>query len=48
MHTPPRILIVDDNETNRDNLRTRLRPQGYELMEAGELLHFRSWPLRVT
>ncbi len=36
MHTPPRILIVDDNETNRDILRTRLRPQGYELMEAGD------------
>ena len=36
MHNPPRILIVDDNETNRDILRTRLRPQGYELMEAGD------------
>ena len=36
MHTPPRILIVDDNETNRDILRTRLRPQGYELMEASD------------
>jgi adenylate cyclase len=36
MHTPPRILIVDDNETNRDILRTRLRPQDYELMEAGD------------
>ena len=36
MHTPPRILIVDDNETNRDILRTRLRTQGYELMEAAD------------
>ena len=36
MHTPPRILIVDDNETNRDILCTRLRPQGYELMEAAD------------
>jgi len=36
MHNPPRILIVDDNETNRDILRTRLGPHGYELMEAGD------------
>jgi len=36
MHQPPRILIVDDNETNRDILRTRLRPQGYELLEAAD------------
>jgi adenylate cyclase len=36
MHNPPRILIVDDNETNRDILRTRLLPQGYELLEAGD------------
>ena len=36
MHNPPRILIVDDNETNRDILRTRLRPQGYELLEAAD------------
>jgi adenylate cyclase len=34
MHSPPRILIVDDNETNRDILRTRLTPHGYELLEA--------------
>jgi CheY-like chemotaxis protein len=31
MHTPPRILIVDDNEMNRDILVTRLSTQGYEL-----------------
>ena len=36
MHNPPRILIVDDNETNRDILRTRLGPQGYELIEAAD------------
>jgi adenylate cyclase len=34
MHNPPRILIVDDNETNRDILRTRLGPHGYDLAEA--------------
>jgi len=36
MHNPPLILIADDNETNRDILRTRLRPQGYELLEAAD------------
>jgi len=36
MHKPPRILIVDDNETNRDILRTRLGRQGYELVEAAD------------
>jgi class 3 adenylate cyclase/CheY-like chemotaxis protein len=36
MHNPPRILIVDDNETNRDILRTRLSPHGFELMEASD------------
>jgi adenylate cyclase len=34
MHNPPLILIADDNEINRDILRTRLRSQGYELLEA--------------
>jgi adenylate cyclase len=36
MHNPRRILIADDNETNRDILRTRLRQHGYELIEAGD------------
>ena len=34
MHTPPRILIVDDNETNRDLLVSRLTPHGYDLVQA--------------
>jgi len=34
MHDPPRILIVDDNETNRCLLATRLGAQGYETTEA--------------
>src|SRR3974390_3913786 len=34
MHTPPRILIVDENEMNRDILVTRLSTQGYELLQA--------------
>lgn len=36
MNNPPRILIVDDNETNRDILMTRLGPQGYELLQAAD------------
>jgi class 3 adenylate cyclase/CheY-like chemotaxis protein len=36
MHTPPRILIVDDNEMNRDILVTRLETQGYELLQAAD------------
>jgi class 3 adenylate cyclase len=36
MHSPPRILIVDDNETNRDILATRLGTQGYELSQAAD------------
>src|SRR3984893_8414564 len=34
MHDPPRILIVDDHETNRDILATRLATQGYDLCQA--------------
>jgi adenylate cyclase len=36
MHSPPRILIVDDNEMNRDILVTRLSTQGYELFQAAD------------
>ncbi len=36
MHKPPRILVVDDNETNRDILVTRLETHGYELLQAGD------------
>jgi len=36
MHTPPRILIVDDNETNRCILATRLGAEGYETVEADD------------
>jgi class 3 adenylate cyclase/DNA-binding response OmpR family regulator len=36
MHNPPRILIVDDNETNRDILATRLNGHGYELLQAAD------------
>jgi class 3 adenylate cyclase len=36
MNSPPRILVVDDNETNRDILCTRLGMQGYDLMQAAD------------
>jgi len=36
MHEPPRILIVDDNEANRDVLKTRLASHGYDLWEAAD------------
>ena len=36
MHNPPRILIVDDNETNRDILHTRLSLHGYDLKQAAD------------
>jgi adenylate cyclase len=34
MHTPPRILVVDDNPANVDILRARLEAQGYEVVTA--------------
>jgi adenylate cyclase len=36
MHDPARILIVDDNATNRDILKTRLAVHGYDLREAAD------------
>src|SRR5215471_21413121 len=36
MHSPARILIVDDNETNRDILVTRLSKHGYETVQAAD------------
>ena len=36
MHKPPRILVVDDNEANRDILVTRLETHGYELLQAAD------------
>lgn len=34
MRTPPRILIADDNPSNRDILQTRLAAHGYEILTA--------------
>ena len=36
MHSPARILIVDDNEANRDILNARLQAHGYELLQAAD------------
>jgi adenylate cyclase len=36
MHSPPRILVVDDNEVNRDILVTRLETHGYEMLQAAD------------
>jgi adenylate cyclase len=36
MHNPPRILIVDDNETNRDILDARLTAHGYQTVQAAD------------
>jgi adenylate cyclase len=36
MHSPSRILIVDDNEANRDLLATRLGRYGYDLVQAAD------------
>ena len=36
MQNPPRILVVDDNDTNRDILMTRLGTHGYDLVQAAD------------
>jgi adenylate cyclase len=36
MNNPARILIVDDNETNRDILVTRLEANGYQTLQAAD------------
>jgi adenylate cyclase len=36
MNDPPRILVVDDSEANRDIIVTRLRAHGYETSEAAD------------
>ena len=36
MNKPARILVVDDNETNRDILVARLEKHGYELLQAAD------------
>ena len=36
MRTPPRILIADDNASNRDILQTRLAALGYEILTASD------------
>jgi class 3 adenylate cyclase len=36
MNNPARILVVDDNETNRDILITRLEKHGYEMLQAAD------------
>jgi class 3 adenylate cyclase/CheY-like chemotaxis protein len=36
MHNPPHILIVDDNETNRDILDARLTAHGYQTAQAAD------------
>ena len=36
MNNPPRILVVDDNATNRDIITTRLETHGYETLQAAD------------
>ena len=36
MNNPARILVVDDNETNRDILVTRLEKHGYQTLQAAD------------
>lgn len=36
MNNPARILVADDNEANRDILATRLKANGYEVLQAAD------------
>jgi adenylate cyclase len=36
MRSPPRVLVADDNEANRDILRTRLSTHGYDIVTAAD------------
>src|SRR5499427_2820947 len=36
MNDPPHILVVDDNETNRDIIMTRLERHGYKTLQAAD------------
>src|SRR5215468_8458623 len=36
MNDPPRILVVDDNEMNRDIIVTRLEANGYKTLQAAD------------
>ena len=36
MNNPPRILVVDDNEANRDIIATRLETHGYQTLQAAD------------
>ena len=36
MNNPPRILVVDDNEANRDIITTRLETHGYQTLQAAD------------
>ena len=36
MHNPPRILVADDNQDNRDILAAQLASEKYELLQAAD------------
>jgi class 3 adenylate cyclase/CheY-like chemotaxis protein len=36
MHQPPLVLVVDDNDVNRDIFKTRLTTAGYQVIEAAD------------